>query len=330
MGRPFIIRMIECKGVLIEGVALRNSASWMEDYLACDNLTIRGIKVHNFVAPNNDCIDIDGCQNVHISGVVGNSDDDGLCFKGTSLRPTKNVVVENCEFHSHCNSLKFGTDSQGGLENVHVRNLKLGQPSPDARFFVGRKEGISGMSWEVVDGATMQNVTIDNIEVRGTWAPIFLRLGDRGRHLSDKPHMPPGVLRNVTISNVHAQGAVAWAVPSPDLPATRSRTLRFGTSTSPFPAAGPQNVVRKFDERRKAGDYPEATLFASRCPAFGLFCWHVQGLTLENVRLTTLRPDQRPDIALEDAHKRHDRRREIDKANPPAGVLFLPTVAERQ
>ena len=161
--------MIQCKDVLIADIALRDSASWMQDYLACDNLTIRGIKIHNFVARNNDCIDIDGCRNVRISDVDGSSNDDGLCFKGTSLRPTRNVVVENCKFYSHCNSLKFGTDSQGGLEDVHIRNLQLGQPAAGTPVTYGRKEGVSGMAWEVVDGGTLQNVTIDHIKVRGTW-----------------------------------------------------------------------------------------------------------------------------------------------------------------
>jgi hypothetical protein len=36
-------------------------------------------------------------------------------------------------------------------------------------------------------------------------------------------------------------------------------------------------------------------------PAFGLYCRHVKGLTLQNVQLTTLRPDPRPPIATEDA-----------------------------
>ena len=105
----------------------------MESYLACDNLTLRGLTIHNHVNCNNDCMDIDGCQNVRISNVNGSSDDDGLCFKGTSLRPTRNVVVENCRFTSHCNSLKFGTDSQGALENVQIRHLELGQPAPARR-----------------------------------------------------------------------------------------------------------------------------------------------------------------------------------------------------
>ncbi|MGE5810347.1 MAG: glycoside hydrolase family 28 protein, partial [Ignavibacteria bacterium] len=65
--RPFVIRFIECKNILIENVKMKNSAMWMQHYLACDYLTVRGIKVYNHANQNNDMIDIDGCRNVIVS-----------------------------------------------------------------------------------------------------------------------------------------------------------------------------------------------------------------------------------------------------------------------
>jgi polygalacturonase len=329
LSRPFIIRMTECKDVLIEDVALRDSASWMQSYLACDNLIIRGIKIHNFVNANNDCIDIDGCQNVRISDVQGSSDDDGLCFKGTSLRPTKNVVVENCRFWSYSDSLKFGTDSQGGLEDIQIRNLELGPPPvKEASYYRDRPQGLAGMGWYVVDGGTMQNVTIDNIKIRGTKAPIMLRLGDRGRHLQGNPRLPPGVLRNVTISNVQAEGATDLGCPIAGLAGHRIENLTLRNITISSAGGGTQqDTVRKFDEKERAGWYPSVKMFGDRLPAFGLFFWHVKGLKLENVRLTAVKPDGRPAIALEDAIDVTIDGQKVEKDNPPAGVMFLPAVA---
>jgi hypothetical protein len=40
-------------------------------------------------------------------------------------------------------------------------------------------------------------------------------------------------------------------------------------------------------------------MFARRLPAYGLYCWHVEGLKLENVKLTTTKPDARAAIVLE-------------------------------
>ena len=330
VNRPFLIRMIECKDVLVEDVTLRNSASWTELYLACDNLTIRGTRVIGHVMRNNDGCDIDGCQNVHISNVETTSDDDGLCFKGDTLRPTKNVVVENCRFYSYCNSLKYGTDSQGGIENVQIRNVELGQPAPGTpKKILGFPEGVSGIALEIVDGGTMKNVTIDNVKIRGTRVPIYVVLGDRGRHLIGNPRLPPGILRDVTISNVKAEtasntGCLILGIPEHPVENITLRNIQIS-----FPGGGTlADTVRQFKE--KANNYPEGTKYAKRLPAFGLFAWHVKGLTLDNVKLTTRRPDQRPAIALEDAIDVTINGKEVQKDNPPVGVRFLPAAGGSQ
>jgi len=193
IGRPFIIRMIECKNILIDGITLRNSASWTESYLACDDVTIRDLTVEGHAIRNNDGIDIDGCQRVRISRVNSSTDDDGLCFKGTSLRPTKDVVVENCRFFSYCNSLKVGTDSQGGFENITIRHMELGGPAPGTPpNFLGRPEGTAGIALEVVDGALMQNINIDGAKIRGTKAPIYYCAGRSGKALERHRSSPAG------------------------------------------------------------------------------------------------------------------------------------------
>jgi polygalacturonase len=301
VGRPFLIRMIECRDVRVEDITLRNSASWTESFLACDNLTIRNIRVHGHVIRNNDGIDIDGCQNVLIEGVESSSDDDGMCFKGTSLRPTKNVVVRNSRFFSYCNALKIGTDSQGAFENIQISNLELGRPPPGTPpLHLGRPEGISGISLEIVDGGTIDRIAIDNIKIVGTLAPIYLVLGDRGRHLQGQPRLPPGALKNVTISNLTAETNSPMGCPIIGLPSHRIEGLLLCNVSISFPGGGiAEDRVRKFPE--KADSYPEAIKYANRLPAYGLFFWHVAQVRLENVRLTTRTADQREAIAGEDA-----------------------------
>ena len=67
--RPYMIRMIECKNILIEDIVLLNSPMWVQHYMACDHLTIRNITVSSRRSNvNNDGIDIDGCHFVHITG----------------------------------------------------------------------------------------------------------------------------------------------------------------------------------------------------------------------------------------------------------------------
>jgi polygalacturonase len=94
-GRPFLIRMIECRKVVMNGIHLRNAGAWMENYLDCDDVILQGIQVENQANWNNDGIDLDGCRNVIVRDCLINSEDDGLCFKGAGLRTMENVLVEN-------------------------------------------------------------------------------------------------------------------------------------------------------------------------------------------------------------------------------------------
>ena len=155
-----------------------------------------------------------------------------------------------------------------------------------------------------------------------------MRLGDRGRHLSGKPRLPPGVLRNVTISNLQADGATAMGCPIAGLAGRPIENLTLCNIKISFAGGGNrQDIAQKFDERKKAGQYPAATMFGNRLPAYGLFVWHVKGLTLENVRLTTVGPDERPAIAVDDAIDMTIDGRKVKKDDSPAGLLFLPATA---
>ena len=51
--------------------------------------------------------------------------------------------------------------------------------------------------------------------------------------------------------------------------------------------------------REQGTNYPEPR-WAGPTPAYGLFARHVDGLHLQNVNFELLRPDERPDIILED------------------------------
>jgi polygalacturonase len=60
--RPYLMRFVSCRNVSVDGVTIKDSPMWVQHYLACDDVTIRGITVHSRVNGNNDGIDIDGCR----------------------------------------------------------------------------------------------------------------------------------------------------------------------------------------------------------------------------------------------------------------------------
>ena len=297
LNRPFLVRLISCRNVLVENVALRNSAMWMQHYLDCEGVTLRGLNVFNHVAANNDMIDIDGCRNVMISDCSGDTDDDGLTLKSTGSRPTEHVVISNCILRSHCNALKAGTESSGGFNDISISNCVI-QRSAEKNNLSGLPDGISGISLEMVDGGVLERITISNIIIEGTATPLFMRLGNRARP-PRKSDTKPGVgkFRDVSISHVLATGAGNTGCAFSGIPGHNLENLYLSDIHISF-AGGGKRVATKIPEQEDK--YPEGTMFGA-LPAYGFYFRHVRNARLHDIALTCSTPDMRPAIRKEDA-----------------------------
>jgi polygalacturonase len=296
--RPYVIRFANCRDVLVEGVALRNSPMWMEHYLACDRVTLRGVRVFNHASYNNDGVDIDGCHDVTIADCVFDSDDDALCLKSTLDRACENVTISNCVLSSHCNALKMGTESNGGFKNVSISNCTICSPRYSSATY-GRPAGMGGIALEIVDGGTLDRVTVSNMTIRGVMVPIFLRLGNRARPFTpDGPTPPVGSFRNVILSNILASDASPIGCSITGLPEHCVENVTLSNIHIAFAGGGKKEstaaVIPEHPEK-----YPESSMFGT-LPAYGLYCRHVRGLTMSNIRLQADAADARHALLCDD------------------------------
>ncbi len=297
--RPHLIQFIHCSKILIENVSLKNSGCWMEHYLACDDLQIRGIKVYNHSNKNNDGIDIDGCHRVTISDVNVDSDDDALCIKSTSDRASENVAVSNCLLSSHCNAFKLGTESNAGFKNIAATNLAIKPSSHTDQLIYGHNEGSSGIALEVADGGTLDGVVISNVTIQGTWTPIFIRLDNRARpYRDDQVIHNVGHLKNVSISNVIVTGAGNLGCSITGIPGYPVENISLSNISISFDGGGTKDLVhREIPEKEK--DYPEAEMFG-QLPSYGFYLRHARNIHFTNVQVSTESKDPRPALCLSD------------------------------
>jgi polygalacturonase len=293
-GRPFLIRVIDCRQVHIEGVFLKDSPCWMQNYLNCDDLLIENIRVENQSNFNNDGCDIDGCRRVIVRNCRINSEDDGLCFKGAAERSTQDVLIENCRIYSTTNPVKLGTDSQSAFRNVLLQNLQLGGPSADMPA-INRRRAESGISWEIVDGGVAENIYARDIRIDRADSPLFLRLGDRGRVRPGEARPGPGVLRRVVYDAISgedngARGSYFMGLPDKHITdvALRDVSLEVGASAKSIAV---ENTIGEMRDT-----YPDAHMIADVVPAYGLWARHVDGLTLAGVHFAAHGPESRPMI----------------------------------
>lgn len=182
----------------------------------------------------------------------------------------------------------------------------------------------SGVSLQSVDGGTLERVSVSDIQMTNVRAPIFVRLGRRGR-AQEVP--TAGGVKNVSISNVVAVGVMTASsitgIPGSPVSAVRLSNIRLSARGG----AGPEVAAQLVPELERG--YPDAYMFRD-LPAYGLYCRHVRGLTLDNIELSVDRPDARPAVVLDDVH--HARMSAL-RAMPPADgqpLVWLRSVRDCQ
>jgi polygalacturonase len=285
-GRPYLIRFSECKGIRVNGLMFLNSARWLSHYLACEDVEIERITIRSRIRENRDGMDIDSCDGVRINDCDIYSGDDAIVLKSTVAgRPCRNVTVTNCRLSGSPASLKLGTESNGGFENITFADCYL-------------YDGREGIAIEEVDGGINQSVCVSNIVMRNIEVPIFIRLGDRARPIPGEPKPGMGSMRHVTIRNVVATGAGQIGCSITGLPGHPVEGVTLENIRIQFSGGGTAELAeRKVPE--KEGSYPMAWMFGT-LPAYGFYCRHVKGLTLRQIELSYEKEDARPAVIVED------------------------------
>ena len=173
--RPVLVSLRECERVLLEGCTFQNSPCWNIHPLWCKDVTIRNITVRNpHYSANGDGIDIDGCENVTLSGSSFDVGDDAICIKSGKdadgrrhARPCRNVAISDCTvYHGH-GGVVIGSEMSGGVENVIVDGCRFIGTDVGLRFKSARGRG------GVVRNILCQNIQMKDIVTYGVLFNLY-------------------------------------------------------------------------------------------------------------------------------------------------------------
>lgn len=331
---PRCIALLRCRNVEVSGLGIYNATDLAVYFTACEEVDIFGLKMRVYI----DGVSPDNSKNVRIHDCEIEAGDDAIVFKSSynqnKIDVCRNIHVWNCKLRSRCSSVKFGTETNGGFENILIENIAIS----DTR--------ITGIAIESVDGAIIDGVTIRNVTMDNVNAPLFIHLGTRMRGPAGREI---GRIRNVTIENVYAHGPYheyeiietyyrsyrmndpiqyPWVFLgkmnpknqhelNPDfdtLKLNRYVDWQMTSNVCGLPGIPLENItLRNFvfeldggcqsfntDVPDAHGGYPEVYVYGNILPAKGIFFRHVNGLTLENIKVTTERPDVREDLVFDD------------------------------
>lgn len=323
---PKCIALKECKNIEINGLTIDNATDLAVYFAGCENVDVHGLKMRVYI----DGISPDNSKNVRIYDCDVETGDDALVFKSSytlnRLDVCKNIKVWNCRLKSRCTAIKFGTETNGGFENIEIENIDI------------RDTRITGIGIESVDGAIVDGVRIKNVRMKNVNAPLFIHIGKRMRGPEGREI---GRIQNVTLENITSEGpykpyeTIAWNYVSYKANDTYQYPWIFGTAecfddtrdgntaesdwqmTSnmcglkgyPLKNINLKNIHLKLDGGVKtytrevpeeAQDYPEVYVYGRILPAKGIYFRHIEGLTLDNVTVETYREDIRENFVFDD------------------------------
>ncbi len=309
--RPYHLLFHQCNNLTVRNIFLNDSAYHSVRVIQSNFVKMQGLRIYNRVNGNNDGFHFISCRHVHVSDCTVECQDDACALFGSC----QFITVTNSSFSTRWSVFRFGG---GQAENIAISNCLIyetyGCPikmrcGPDSRF---------------------ENISFSNLVMTNVTGPISIGLGDPPRRPQPaaQPGAPPsgisasetgmapgqpGVVRNITFSNIRA--TVVAPVPLPDLPLTTDyrpgelkacitvngageafiENIVFDNVQVTFPGGGTAEEAALREVPHVAGEYFEL----GTLPSYALYARRVRGLTMSNVRFDVTSPELRPAVVFD-------------------------------
>ncbi len=198
--RPNFIQPYQCRNILIEGVKIIRSPMWEIHPVLSKNITVRGVRIDSH-GPNNDGCDPESCTDVLIEDTLFDTGDDCIAIKsgrnndGRRVNvPTENVIVRNCIMKDGHGGVVLGSECSGSIRNVFVENCTMDSPDLD-RALRFKSNAVRG---GVLENVYMRNVKIGQVGEAVLTIDLLYEEGAKGDF---KPIVRNVELDNVTSAN---------------------------------------------------------------------------------------------------------------------------------
>ena len=160
--RPQLINVNECENILIENVRLLDSPFWVIHPLLSKNITVRGVHIDND-GPNGDGCDPEACEGVLIENCYFNTGDDCIAIKSfrnndgrLHNQPSQNIIIRGCKMNNGHGGVVIGSEISGGCRNVYAENNEMDSPNLDR---------VVRIKTNTCRGGIIENINVRNIKV---------------------------------------------------------------------------------------------------------------------------------------------------------------------
>ncbi|MBB3187968.1 glycoside hydrolase family 28 protein [Microbacter margulisiae] len=160
--RPQLINLILCNAVLIDSVKLRNSPFWVIHPLLSNDIIVSNVNIES-LGPNGDGCDPESCKNVLIQNCSFNEGDDCIAIKSGRNNdgrhwniPSENIIVRDCQMKAGHGGISVGSEISGGFKNLYVDHCEMS--SPDLGTIIRLKSN-------TCRGGLIENVFVRDVKV---------------------------------------------------------------------------------------------------------------------------------------------------------------------
>lgn len=313
--RPMMIRFLNCRNIRLHDLRLHNSASWTTAFLDSSRIFVSNIDIKNNKNYNGDGLDFDGCSHIFVSGCSIQGTDDNLCLQSSGLQ-ISDVHISNCTFSSICAAIRIGLKSIGSISDVHISHCSMQN--------VWRE----GIKIECSEGGSISHISIHDITMNDVSRPIFILLNNRfepdglgsSLELDGTPEIgsiSDIIISDITVSDSEEMKNTHYRFDDDIMGRPEFAGFRIDAEKNhPIRSLTLRNITYKYIGGVKLSDipaeYPEV-LDKLTCPdavssenyypdwsrASFMDIRNVDGLSLNNIQCSLIRPDERPDIIME-------------------------------
>lgn len=160
--RPQLINFYRCTNVLVENITMLRSPFWVLHPVLSKNITVRGCHFINN-GPNGDGCDPESCEYVLIENCLFRTGDDCIAIKSgrnadgrRANTPSQNIIIRHCRMEDGHGGVVIGSEISGGARNIFAEDCEMDSPNLDR---------ILRIKTNTCRGGIVENIYMRNVKV---------------------------------------------------------------------------------------------------------------------------------------------------------------------
>lgn len=208
--RPNCVEFFECSQVLLQGVQIVNAPFWVIHPIKSSNVIVDGVTIKSH-GPNNDGCDPEYSKNVWIKNTIFDTGDDCIAIKSGRdndgrrvATKSENIIIQDCKMYDGHGGVTIGSEISAGVSNVYVENCLMDSPELDRAIRIKSNSRRGGL---------IENVFVRNIkvgQVKESVLGIDLHYGVHGNQTGTfMPQVQNIFIENSSVKNGGLYGILA-------------------------------------------------------------------------------------------------------------------------